>query len=997
MYNAHETEKKILKLWESERIYEKVKEKNAHGEKLYFCDGPPYATGQIHPGTAWNKCIKDAMCRYWRARGRNLRAKPGYDTHGLPIEVKVEQELKLRSKKEIEEKVGVVEFIRKCKQFATQYIGVMGGQFQRCGVWMDWDDPYITYRNPYIERSWATIKKAHEKGLLHRGIYVLPLCPRCETTMANYELEYEDADDPSIYVKFEVKGKGGKKEAEDAGKEGAKGKGKEKEFLIIWTTTPWTLVANMAVMVHPEFKYVKAKVGEEIWIVAKERLDALMAVTHELGLSPIILGEVAGKKLEGLEYVHPLAEKVPKQKASGHKVVLSDEFVTLEDGTGLVHCAPGHGPQDFIVGKRYGIEIFCPVGANGKYTSEAGEYAGLNVKKADHEILEYLKERGTLIHAGKIRHRYAHCWRCKTPLIYITTDQWFITVSKIKEEMLKEIDRIRWQPEHARTWFRDFVGNAPDWCISRQRYWGIPLPIWTCTNEKCNEIKVIGNKNELFAEAASNYGEAYEAAYKLKFDDDLHKPGIDTVEFPCAKCKGTMKRTPDVLDVWFDSGNAIWASLGEDEEKRWYPCGFITQGMDQISGWFYSLLGSGVVLKDEIPYKSILMHGFFMDEKGEKMSKSLGNFVPLEEMLEKHGADSFRLWSLSSSVWEDLRFNWNEMKEAAGVVGIMSNLCIYLERFYAEPAGKGKGKPAYKLEDVWLLSRLNSVTKEATLAFDDYRIHDAVSALRKFVVDDLSRFYLKIAKARMGGENGGADAEAVNDVLYRSMLAVVKLMTPITPFVCEDVYQRFYRKFEKEDGASLLGWPAYDEKQIDALLEGQMKAAEQIITAAANARQAAGVKLRWPISEVIVESESSEVAASVGRLGPVIAQLANAKAVSMGKSKEGYASAEFENGKAWINPKLDEALYSEAMARELTRRVQATRKEMELLEKDVVSVHVHAPKEFIALVKPHTRLISESVNAKKMELKEKEKESAAKSDGKVWKIEEWEVRIKVEK
>ncbi|MDO8339420.1 MAG: isoleucine--tRNA ligase [Candidatus Burarchaeum sp.] len=963
MYDALETEKKILKLWESERIYEKVKEKNAKGEKLYFCDGPPYATGQIHPGTAWNKCIKDAMCRYWRARGRNLRAKPGYDTHGLPIEVKVEQELKLRSKKEIEEKIGVAEFIRKCKQFATQYVGVMGGQFQRCGVWMDWADPYITYRDAYIERSWATIRKAHEKGLLHRGIYVLPLCPRCETTMANYELEYEDADDPSIYVKFELKKK------EKIG---------EKEFLIIWTTTPWTLVANMAVMVHPEFKYVKAKVGEEVWIVAKERLDALIAVTHELGLSPIILGEVAGKKLEGLEYAHPLAEKVPKQKSGMHKVVLSDEFVTLEDGTGLVHCAPGHGPQDFIVGKRYGLEIFCPVGPNGNYTAEAGEYAGMNVKKASHEILEYLKERGTLIHAGKIRHRYAHCWRCKTPLIYITTDQWFITVSKIKEEMLKEIDRIRWQPEHARTWFRDFVGNAPDWCISRQRYWGIPLPIWICTNDKCKEIKVVGSASEL--------------PQKL---DDLHKPGIDAVEFPCAKCKGTMKRTPDVLDVWFDSGNAVWAGLTEEEEKRWYPCDFITEGKDQVRGWFYSLLGSGVVLKDEIPYKSILMHGFFMDEKGEKMSKSLGNFVPLEEMLDKHGADAFRLWSLSSRVWEDLRFNWNEMKEAAGVVGIMSNLCVYMERFYT--AGKAKGKPAYKIEDAWLLSRLNSVTKEATQAFDDYRIHDAVNALKKFVVEDLSRFYLKIAKARMGGEQGSADAEAVNDVLYQSMLAVVKLMTPITPFVCEDIYQKFFRQREKEVGASLLGWPSYNEKEIDVLLEGQMKAAEQIITAAANARQAAGVKLRWPISEVVVESESSEVSASVERLGPVIAQLANAKAVRMGKALEGYASADFEGGKAWINPKLDDALYSEAMARELVRRVQATRKEMELLEKDEVKVHVHAPKEFVAIVKPHAGLIASSVNAKKLELKEKEKESAAKSDGKMWKIEEWEVHIKVEK
>ncbi|RLG20266.1 isoleucine--tRNA ligase [Candidatus Micrarchaeota archaeon] len=946
MYNAHEIEKRILKFWEKEKIYEKVKERNAKGEKLYFCDGPPYATGQIHPGTAWNKCIKDTMCRYWRACGRNLRAKPGYDTHGLPIEVKIEQELKLKSKKEIEKKVGVEEFINKCKRFATQYIEVMGKQFQNCGVWMDWDDPYITYKNRYIEKSWATIKKAHEKGLLHRGVYVLPLCPRCETTMANYELEYEEVDDQSIYVKFELK----------------KQKGKEKEYLVVWTTTPWTLVANMAVMVHPEYKYARAKVNGEVWIVAKERLDALMAITHELGLSPIILGEVSGKKLEGIEYIHPLVEKVKRHEKIQHKVILSDEFVTLDEGTGLVHCAPGHGPQDFIVGKRYGLEIFCPVGPDGKYTKEAGEYEGKYVKKADHEIIDYLREKGTLINAGKIRHRYAHCWRCKTPLVYITTDQWFITVSKVKEEMLAEIDKSRWQPEHARTWFMEFVKNAPDWCISRQRYWGIPLPIWLCT--KCKEIKVIGSASEL--------------PEKL---DDLHKPGIDKVKMKC-KCGGEMERTRDVLDVWFDSGNAIWASLSDEEEKLWYPCDFITEGKDQIRGWFYSLLGSGVVLKDDIPYKNLLMHGFFMDEKGEKMSKSLGNFVPLEEMLDRHGADAFRLWSMSSSVWEDLRFNWNEMKEASRVIGILWNLYVYMDRFYKEP----KGKVEYSLEDAWLLSRLNSVKKEATLAFDDYRIHDAVQALRHFAAEDLSRFYLKLAKGRK-------DADAVNQVLYISMLELLKLLTPITPFICEEIYQKFFRKREKAESVSLLGWPAYDEKEIDALLEGQMRIADEIIAAAANARQGAGVKLRWPIAEVIVESESTEAAAAIDRLSKVIERLANAKVVKLGKEKKGYAGAEFDEGKVWINPKLDKKLYSEAMARELSRRIQAMRKEMQLVEKDEVGVEVRASKEFNSMIKPHLDWLSKSVNAKKVQLKEGKKGKGEKE----WKIEKWDVWVKVEK
>ncbi|NYZ79117.1 class I tRNA ligase family protein, partial [Candidatus Micrarchaeota archaeon] len=418
MYDAPKLEKKIHKFWEEEKIYKKVKEMRKGGEKFYFCDGPPYATGQIHPGTAWNKCVKDSICRYKRARGFNVRDQAGYDTHGLPIEVKVEQELKLKSKKDIQ-KIGVANFIKKCKEFATKYIGVMAEQFKDLGCWLDFDDAYVTYKNPYIESVWGTIKKAHEKGLLERGVYVLPFCPRCETAIANYELEYDERVDPSIYVKFKVQGK-------------------ENQYLVIWTTTPWTLVGNVAVMVHPNYQYVRVKVENEEWIVAKDRLDAVIAVTNKIGLSPVILEEFSGLKLDGLKYVHPLLSKVPKQKEfkDAHRVVMSDKFVTMEDGSGLVHCAPGHGPQDFEVGKQYKLPLFCPVGENGKYTNDAGEYAGLYVKEADKLIIEELEKKSLLIHAGDIKHRYPHCWRCKSQLIFITTDQWFIRITKIKEKML---------------------------------------------------------------------------------------------------------------------------------------------------------------------------------------------------------------------------------------------------------------------------------------------------------------------------------------------------------------------------------------------------------------------------------------------------------------------------------------------------------------------------------------------------------------------------------
>ncbi|MFH0817000.1 MAG: isoleucine--tRNA ligase [Candidatus Micrarchaeota archaeon] len=1010
MYKPDEVELEIKKFWEDKAIYRKAKKKNEKGEHFYFCDGPPYATGQIHPGTAWNKCLKDAVCRYKRFKGYNVRARPGYDTHGLPIEVKVEQELNLKSKKEIA-KIGIPEFISRCKKFATQYIDIMSKQFEGLGVWMDWDSPYITFKNSYVESSWATIKKAHAKGLLQRGVYVLPQCPRCETTIANYELEYDDRDDPSIYVKFKVKGKA-------------------NEYLVIWTTTPWTLLANMAVMVHPGYQYVRAKVDGEVWIVAKERLDALMAVTHNLDLSAVVLEELPGKKLDGIRYENPLAQFIKKD--FDRRIVLNEQFVSLEDGTGLVHCAPGHGPQDFIVGKQYDIEPFCPVNEQGNYTLDAGKFAGMNVKKADPLILEDLKTAGALIHSGKIRHRYPHCWRCKTPLIFITTDQWFISISKLKERMLEEIDTVFWQPGFACTWFKDFVGSAPDWCISRQRYWGIPLPIWTC--EKCGELKVIGSAEEL--------------GKKLP---DLHKPFIDEVEFECHKCKGTMKRTPDVLDVWFDSGNAVWASLDPDEHM--IQTDFIVEGKDQIRGWFYSLLGSGVVLNEKIPYKALLMHGHFVDEKGEKMSKSLGNFVPLEEMQGKYGRDAFRLWSLSSTIWDDVRFNWDDLREASKALSIMWNLGLFMGKFYEKPK-----KPIYEPEDRWLISRTNSLARDCEKAYSEYRIHDAVRACRDFIVEDVSRFYLKVAKKRIVEEK---NPEGASDALYNGILTAIKLLNPAAPFITEKLYQDVFKEYEGAESISLSDWPKVSASGIDSLLERQMSIAREVISAGANARQSADIKLRWPLEELVIVTQSTEAREAIEQLSKIIQESSNVKRVRTEQDIEksakakpvisklgpafkkdakeaqeliaalkgieikellskgtlelkgtkkfsitpdmvqiieepppGYALSQFSAGAVYIKTEVNPALYEEAMAREVGRRIQIMRKELALVETDNIQVNVIAGEEFLKLLSNRKDEIALSVNASEVILSDVPKMSGAPQE---WDIEAEAVKIIIAK
>jgi isoleucyl-tRNA synthetase len=1011
LHDQIKLEHEILAFWQKDKVYEEVKRSLTDGKPFYFCDGPPYATGQIHPGTAWNKSIKDAVCRYKRARGHNVRAQPGFDTHGLPIEVKVEQELKFSDKRQIE-KYGVEKFVEKCRAFATQYIGVISGQFQRCGAWMDWENPYITYKDSYIDASWKTIKAAHEKGLLHEGVYVVPYCSRCETTLANYELEYGEQADPSIYVKF-------------------KSLSSPNEYLIIWTTTPWTLVSNMAVMVHPIYTYVKAKVGDETWIIAKERLDHLMTL---FGQSAVVLGEMSGKKLEKIAYAHPLQGKVGKK--AERKVVLSDEYVTLEDGSGLVHCAPGHGPEDFIIGKRYGLETFSPIDSSGRFTSEAGSYSGMPAREASAKVIEDLRANGSLVHDGKVAHRYPHCWRCKTPLIFIATNQWFISISKLKEKMASEIENCEWQPPFAKTRFSDFVESAPDWCISRQRYWGIPLPIWKCGN--CSHLRVVGSQDEL---------------PKMK---ELHRPYIDHVKIKCEKCGASAHRIPDILDVWFDSGNAVWASLTNEERARFHRADFIVEGKDQTRGWFYSLLGSGVVLHSEIPYKTLLMHGFFVDEKGEKMSKSVGNFVPLEEVLDKYGADAFRLWSLSNTVWDDLRFNWDEIKEAHRTLCTFYNLGVFMSRFHSsQHKPQLPSKDSLMPEDNWLLSRLEATIDECTGSFETYRPHLAAKALRSFLLEDVSRFYMKLAKKRIDEQGEGCPALAV---LYHSLLTSLVMLTPIAPFISESIYLSFYQKHERKKSISMLPWPLQQKAHRDALLERHFEIAMEISAACANARQKAGLPLRWPLEEMRIVSESTEVLSATEHLSGLIELLSNLRSakpskqpkttveiainkskvgaafkresaealavlgrvpsseialwlsgkedafksgkfsftrdmVEMKESAEGYAIASFEEGKVFLKTDVKKELYEEAMVRESARRVQIMRKDKKLVESDSIALHLHSEdKELMAIIRKHSDEIARQVNASSVSFS-----IPAHSAKKEWEIGEAVLVVSIEK
>ena len=861
-YETKKVEEQVNRFWRETDAYRKTREGRKNGKKFFFVDGPPYTTGHIHMGTAWNKVIKDSILRYRSMNGDAVTDTPGWDMHGLPIEVKVEEKLGFQNKKDIET-FGVGNFIQECKSFAIEKKGDMTDQFKALGVWMDWDKPYMTLKDEYIEAAWWIIQKAYEKELLEEGKRVVNWCPRCETAIADSEVEYMDRNDDSVYVKFPIKGEN------DA-------------YIVIWTTTPWTIPSNVAAAVHPDAEYVFVKAVRENGkveklLIGKESIPLILKrgkyASHE------ILETKRGADLQGLEYAAPLAAEVPAQSEMAHAVYPAD-YVSL-DNTGIVHIAPGHGLDDFNVGTKHGLPVFCPVGPNGAYTKEAGKYAGMNIRDANDIIIEDLKSKDLLLSQGKIAHRYGHCWRCKTAIIYLATEQWFLDVVKIKDGMLNAIDGgIEWTPEWAGSArFRDWVADARDWCISRQRYWGIPVPIWTCPD--CKKHAVIGTKKELITKA------------QLAGDIELHRPYVDEIKFGC-ECGGQMTRTADVFDVWFDSAVASFATLGfpgrTDLFEKMWPADFITEGHDQTRGWFYSQLGASIAAFGKTPYKSVLMHGFTMDKDGKKMSKSLGNVVAPDEVIEKYGADVLRAYCLSSSApWDDLKFVWDDVATVNRTVNILWNVYRFPQPYMILDNFNPREHPAESLignmreEDKWILSRLQSTVVEVTEAMDEKMLHKAVRSLFNFILEDLSRWYIQLIRPRTWTEKNDPDKLAVYASLYETYVTLAKLMAPFMPYISETMYQNLVKNVD--DGALLSvhmnDWPAVKEIFVSKEMEEHMEIVRSVVEASSNARQKAGRKLRWPISRIVVVPNDEKVAGALTHLKDVLLEQTNAKNVEV--------------------------------------------------------------------------------------------------------------------
>ncbi|MFC6613805.1 isoleucine--tRNA ligase [Halopenitus salinus] len=1005
-YAPADVESTVDAYWDDADAYEAAKEAHADDPPFFFVDGPPYTSGQMHLGTAWNKTLKDAIIRYKRMDGHRVTDRPGYDMHGLPIEVKVEEELGFESKRDIEE-YGMEAFIEECMEFAESNREAMDEDFKSIGVWMDWEDPYRTVSPEYMESAWWAFAEVADRGLVERGKRSISQCPRCETGLANNEVEYEDVEDPSIYVKFPL-----------SDREGS---------LVIWTTTPWTIPANTFVAVDPDLTYnaVRATTGggkgEELLYVAAECVeDVLKQGRYE---DYEIEAELSGEDLVGWEYDHPLADHLaeyPDFEGAGR--VYAADYVEA-DRTGLVHSAPGHGEVDFERGTELGLEIACPVEPNGEFTDAAGEYAGQFVREANDDIIEDLVADGHMLAHGTVEHSYGHCWRCDTGIIQLVTDQWFISITDIKDDLLENMTDSEWFPEWARDQrFRDFIEDAPDWNVSRQRYWGIPIPIWVPEDAEPGdygeEMIVIATREEL----ADRVDQSIDPA-----DVDLHRPTVDGLTI--TEDGTTYRRVEDVFDVWLDSSVASWATIGypgetEAFEELW-PADLIVEAHDQTRGWFWSQLGMGTAAFGETPYEQVLMHGFVNDSEGRKMSKSVGNIVTPEEAIDRAGRDPLRTYLLSHDQQGiDLAFEWDGLGEIQGKLNILWNTfrfpLPYMDLDGYDPAEADLTDGELELVDEWVLSRLQSVEREVEDAWEDYRVSDVVNELIEFVTQDVSRFYIKAVRDRMWEESDSASKRGAYATLATVLDETIRMLAPIAPYVTERMYQTF-----DGDAATVhaLSYPAPDPSRRDPELERDVAVLREVEEAAANARQQAGRKLRWPVSRVVVESDDGDVRESIARLEVLILERVNARELAVtdrfdelveeaeprmseigpafggdaqkvmdaleGATRETvegdgvvvdgepveledemveYVStppenmwgADFEDGTVYVDTTLTEEIEAEGYARDVIRRIQQMRKDLDLEVDAEIRLALDVEDDRIAsFVEEHRELIDE--------------------------------------
>ncbi|MGI5999617.1 MAG: isoleucine--tRNA ligase [Candidatus Merdisoma sp.] len=887
--NFVEREKDVETFWKENHIFEKSMEHRKEGETYTFYDGPPTANGKPHIGHVLTRVIKDMIPRYRTMKGYYVPRKAGWDTHGLPVELEVEKELGLDGKEQIEE-YGLDPFIKKCKESVWKYKGMWEDFSSTVGFWADMDNPYVTYHDDYIESEWWALKEIWKKGLLYKGFKIVPYCPRCGTPLSSHEVAqgYKAVKERSAIVRFQVKG-------EDA-------------YFLAWTTTPWTLPSNVGLCVNPEDTYVKVKAADGyVYYMAEALLDKVLGELAEEGKPAYeILETYKGKDLEYKEY-EPLfacaGASAEKQHKKGFYVVC-DGYVSMSDGTGIVHIAPAFGEDDARVGRKYELPFVQFVDGKGNMTEET-PYAGLFVKKADPEILKDLDQEGKLFSAPKFEHDYPFCWRCDTPLIYYARESWFIKMTAVKEDLIRNNNTVNWIPESiGKGRFGDWLENIQDWGISRNRYWGTPLNIWECS--ECGHQHSIGSREELYEMSGDEKAKTVE----------LHRPYIDEITIKCPKCGKDMHRVPEVIDCWFDSGAMPFAQHhypfeNQDLFEQQFPAQFISEAVDQTRGWFYSLIAESTLLFNKSPYENVIVLGHVQDENGQKMSKSKGNAVDPFDALATYGADAIRWYFyVNSAPWLPNRFHGKAVTEGQRkFMGTLWNTYAFFV-LYANIDNFDATKyelnyDSLNVMDKWLLSKLNTVVGEVDSDLENYKIPEAARALQEFV-DDMSNWYVRRSRERFWAKGMEQDKINAYMTLYTSLVTISKAAAPMIPFMTESIYQNLVRSIDKNapESIHLCDFPEVKKEWIDLELERNMDEVLRIVVTGRACRNAANIKNRQPIAQMYVKAPSS----LAGYYCDIIRDELNVKAVEFTDDVRAFTTYSFKPQLKTVGPKYGKFL-----------------------------------------------------------------------------------------
>ena len=963
-YRPLELEKQIREFWNKNQTQKKLmefKEKNNNGI-LGYVEGPPTLNGIPHVGHARGRVMKDLRYRWKTMQGYFIPFWAGWDCQGLPVELEVEKLLGVKNKRELLERVGEEHFIQECKKAIMKYHREWVEADRKLGVFIDHDKAYWTYLDSYIEREWQILKHAWDQGLLEEGYYVVAYCPGCQTSLSSAEVGYEGAykivEDPSLYFKFKLAGK-------------------QDEYFLVWTTMPFTLITDTMLAVHPEAEYAKVKVGSERWILVKQRVQPVM---QELNIKEWEITEtITGKSLEGTKYDYPFKDIVPKQAELEqkhplvHKVICED-FVDINTATGVVHQSPGNGEEDFLAAQKRGIPIFAPFDDEVKFTKDAGVFSGVFARDTDVMVVEELRKRGLLVEVKTIKHEYPTCWRSHHKLVWLARREYFLRTDRINDKVVKAAEKVEYFFEPPKNRFLSFLREGKPWCISRERVWGAPLPVWRC--EKCGAKIMVASKQELFEKAME----------KPQGHFELHKPWVDRITLKCEKCGGLMRREDFVLDCWHNAGAAPYARFTDEEFKKYVPVDYLTEAMDQTRGWANTLLLEYVILtgKAESPYKAFLLQGLTQDAKGRKMSKSLGNVLEANKTLEKYSADVFRFYVLRKCAPIDSNdFDAQELNRRP--YQVLSTL-YHLSRFLVQNAEFDNFNPKthtlnwaddgkhLKPADLWLLSKLQETIEEYDARLEKCEFNFALATLEDFVIETLSRLYVPMIRKELWTDDPQTlDRRlAIYAALWHVLKTTTLLFNPVTPYLSEALYQKVYRKLDATllDSVNFESWPKPDEKMRNKTIEEDFQTLFKCVSLVYSARQSAKLKRRWPLSRMVVVAPE-KVCNAVKNVEDIFLELANVKTAEYRQeapeytSQEGWVCAVEDDIRVFLDVHRDENLLGEGLMRDLARRVQSLRKELGYVPTDVLeAVHIaELEDESIRLLKPYLKMMEELVRA----------------------------------